>query len=156
MKTAELFHNCGKHYLWFSAAYILLLAPCACTLRAEEGIYSITASDKDFFGQIRNAVLTDNIDWFAKAVAYPIALRSGGHEITVRNKQAFKKRAKLVFNEHLKSVVRSQSADTLFKNWQGVMIGDGVIWFSEVIEKGQKQQGWVFRIVAINLETAPL
>jgi hypothetical protein len=154
MQTIELFDTSRKRGLLFLAGYILSLITCGSTVRADEGIYPITASDRDFFREIRNAVLAQDIDRFANAVAYPIVLRSGRHEIIVRNKKALKKNAKLVFNEHLKPVVKSQSPDTLFKNWQGVMIGDGQIWFSKVIEDGQKQGSSVFRIVAINLGTA--
>jgi len=150
MKTGDLFHSWGERFLLPSAAYVLLLVSWASITWAQESFYPITPSDKALFGQIRNAILTDNIDWLANSVSYPTVLRPGGHEIRVSSKRALKKRAKLFLNEHLKSIVRTQSPDTLFKNWQGVMIGDGEIWFSEVVEKGQKQRGWMFRVIAIN------
>jgi hypothetical protein len=44
----------------------------------------------------------------------------------------------------VKAAVASQSPDCLFANWQGVMIGSGVIWFE------QENHG-AMRIKAINL-----
>jgi hypothetical protein len=150
MKIGDLFHSWGERFLLPLAANVLLLVSCACTVQAEESFYPITTSDKAFFEQIRNSILTDDIDWLAKSVAYPIVLRPAGNEIAVRNKHDLKKRSKLILNEHLKSVVRTQSPDTLFKNWQGVMIGDGEIWYSKIIEKGREKRGWVLRVIAIN------
>jgi hypothetical protein len=157
MKSAHRLHTLGKGYLLSWVAYVLLLISFACTIRAErrEGC-TINASDKAFFEQIRNAILKDDIDWLANSITYPIVLRPNGRKIAVSNKRDLKKRAKLILNEHLKSLVSTQYPDTLFKNWQGVMIGDGEIWFSEVVDKEQEKQGWVFRIIAINLNTAPI
>jgi len=150
MKTGDLLGYWGERSLLPLAAYVLLLVSCACTAQAEESFYPVTTSDKAFFEQIRNAILTDDIDWLANSIAYPIVLRLPGNEITVRNKHDLKKRSKLILNERMKSVVRTQSPDTLFKNWQGVMIGDGEIWYSMIIEKGREKRGWVLRVIAIN------
>jgi hypothetical protein len=114
--------------------------------------FSVTASDKAFFEQIKNAVLTDDVEWFSGAVvSYTFVLRLDKGEIKLKNKADFKEHVALIFTTQLKSIVQKQSADSLFKNWQGVMIGDGEIWFSEVGEKTGNGNVWVYRIIGINL-----
>src|SRR6267142_4755031 len=86
--------------------------------------FPLTASDKAFFDQIRKAVLSDDIEWFSKAVSYPIVLRPNSREIKVKNKRDLKEHARLIFTAQLKSTVQRQSSSSLFKNWQGVMVGN--------------------------------
>jgi hypothetical protein len=119
--------------------------------KADFHMFPITVSDKAFFEQIKKAVLADDVEWFSEAVSYPIVLRPGKGEIKLKNKNDFKEHAALIFTTHRKSVVRNQLPDSLFKNWQGVMIGDGEIWFSEVGKKTENGNVWVYRIIAINL-----
>jgi len=114
-------------------------------------IYPITASDKVFFERLQRALSTDDIEWFSEAVSYPIVLRLGKGELKLENKTAVKEHAALIFTTHLKTTVRNQATNSLFKNWQGVMIGKGEIWFSEVAETTEKGKVWVNRITGINL-----
>jgi hypothetical protein len=110
---------------------------------------SVSPSDKAFFEQIQTAVLADDVEWFANAISYPILIRMNKEEFPVADKEAFKRHAKLVFSNSLKSTLRRQSRDSLFKNWQGIMIGRGEIWFSQVVEK-TKGKDWVYRVIAMN------
>jgi hypothetical protein len=95
-------------------------------------MYPVTASDKTFF----------------EALSYPVVLEKGGFKL--KTKKDAKEHATALFDEHLKSAVRNQSPDSLFKNWQGVMIGNGEIWFSEVAKGPGKEKVWVYRIIKIN------
>jgi hypothetical protein len=119
---------------------------------ADVEMNQITASDKAFFEQVRKAILADDFEWFSQAISYPIELHLNRKELHVKTKKELKKHTSVIFNKHLKKVIRAQSADSLFKNWQGIMVGQGDLWFSEVGEKVGNDGGltWVYRITAIN------
>jgi len=116
---------------------------------AQADVYSISAADKDFFGKIRTAILGDDAEWLSKAISYPIVIKGN---LKLKNTNDLKQHADLVFSRRIKSAVRKQSPDALFKNWQGIMIGDGEIWFAKVAENTEKGEQWVYRIIAINLD----
>ena len=130
----------------------LIVSFLALQSEADLHYYPITVSDKAFFEKIKKAVLADDDEWFSGVVvSYPFVLRLGKAEIKLKNKADFKEHAALIFTTQLKSIVQKQSADSLFKNWQGIMIGNGEIWFSEVGEKTGNGNVWVYRIIGINL-----
>lgn len=139
----------GVH--WHSAVWLLVTT----TIHAKVEMYPVTPSDKVFFGQIKKAVLEDDVAWFSEAVSYPITLKTDKGTLKLANKKALEAQAALIFTEHFKTVVKNQSTNELFKNWQGVMIGRGDIWFSEVIEKTKSGEATVYRIIAINLPLEP-
>ncbi len=114
-------------------------------------MYPVTASDKAFFVQVRKAILTNDIRWLSEAVSYPIVLKSGKTEYKLQNKEDFAAHASLILTAHLKTTVQNQSPESLFKNWQGVKIGTGEIWFSEVAETTGNEKTWVQRIIGINV-----
>jgi hypothetical protein len=116
---------------------------------------SITASDKAFFEQVRKAVLSDNMKSFAQLVSYPILIRTSKGDIKANNQNDLTKQSAIVLSERVKTVFRNQSADLLFKNWHGIMVGAGEIWFSEVAEKAGKNEHWVYRVIAINVTPEP-
>ena len=133
----------------------LLSTPLAPSVSiAEADAYQITSGDKAFYEQIKKAILAEDFDSFAAAVAYPIELYFAGERrlqpssTRVRTKAQLKKYKSVILDEHLKDVVRRQSADSLFKSWRGIMVGNGEIWFDQVQCKGSTN--WTYRIIAIN------
>jgi hypothetical protein len=138
----------------FVIAFLIFLSALASCM-ADADYYSITSGDKAFFEQIKKAILTDDFESFAADVAYPIELYFGGERRLQPRSTRFRTKAELrkyktaIFCERLKSAVRNQSADSLFKNWQGLMIGNGELWFDQVILEGQTN--WTYRIMAINI-----
>jgi len=122
--------------------------------RSDGDMYALTSSDQAFFERMRKAVLDDDTERVANALAYPFDARLEKGKIKLKTAKDFKKHAKIILNERLKSILRKQSIKTLFKNWQGIMVGDGEIWFSEVEENTNKasKDSWVYRITAINLD----
>ncbi len=118
--------------------------------------FPITDSDRNFFNEIRNAVLSDNIAWMAKHVYYPFTLRFGEKSFKLKGEKDFVTHANLILTPVLKSVVRNQTVAALFKNWQGVMIGNGEIWFSEVGETDNGKLIWTQKILALNLPEDPV
>jgi hypothetical protein len=126
-------------------------------LHSQADMYPVTAADKAFFEKLRTAVLADDVGWLSRALdSYPFAVRSNAGEIKLKNENAFRQHFRTIFNDQMKEIVRTQSPDSLFKNWQGIMIGNGEIWFSELGETNHDKTIWVQRIIAINLAEDPL
>src|SRR5581483_6771614 len=82
-------------------------------------MFPVTDGDKAFFGQLKRAVLADDMEWFSEALSYPIVVSLDSGDIKLESKEATKKRASAIFTPYLKSVVQNQTADSLFKNWRG-------------------------------------
>ena len=122
---------------------------------ADADYWSISTGDKAFFQEIKKAVLAQDFDWFADAVDYPIELHLVSRDhvqprtVRIRTRKQLNKYKSAIFNEDLRNAVRNQSADSLFKNWQGLMIGNGELWFDQRQIDGQTN--WTYRITAINL-----
>jgi hypothetical protein len=130
---------------------ISLLLLCLAPASSWGEMYPIKPSDKAYFGQVQKAVLEENVEWFSGAMSYPLVLKTSTGDVTLKDKTDVKRHAALIFSAHMKSVVGKQSSNSLFKNWQGVMIGDGEIWFSEVSEKTTNGNALVYRITAVNV-----
>ena len=123
----------------------------ACLSHAND-TYPVTESDKDFFSLIQKALLRGDTEWLSQALSsYPFTVNMGNEHIELKSEKDLKKYAKKIFNSELKDDVRKQSSESLFKNWQGVMIGNGDIWFSEMGEKHGTNIVWRYQIIAINV-----
>ena len=126
----------------------LILSLVAFAARAE--MYPVTAADELFFEQIKKAISKEDVKWLSEAIGYPIFLKTQNRAIKLKNKSDFTDHSALILSARFKSTVQEQSPHTLFKKWQGVMIGNGKIWFSQVGEKNGNGILWVYRIIAIN------
>lgn len=131
----------------FKAA-LLIAVCCTCAILCKGD--SVTASDIAFFEEVKRSVLTEDVKWFSGALSYPVTLKSQKGDIQLKNPGDVKKNASLIFTPEIKAALRAQSPQALFKNWQGVMVGDGQLWFAEVAEKSDKGKRWVYRITALN------
>ena len=85
-----------------------------------------------FFQELKDAVIRDDRKKVAGLVNYPLNVFAGGRRTVVRSRAELLRRYREVFNENVIRAVKAQEADALFANWQGVMLGDGQIWFSGV------------------------
>jgi len=132
-------------------ATMICLAFSLLPFQSRADIGSVTASDKAFFERLQTAVSANDIEWLSTVLSYPLVVHMGKAKYTLQNKDDFASHAKLILTPHLKLTVQSQSENSLFKNWQGVRIGDGEIWFSEVSQTIGSQRSWVKRIIGINL-----
>ncbi|WP_294930455.1 hypothetical protein [uncultured Paracoccus sp.] len=87
---------------------------------------------KTFFTELQQAVTNDDADALAQMVAYPISVTIDGESVEIAGESEFVTDFDQIFTSDVKDAVTSQSYETLFANWQGVMIGDGEVWFSIV------------------------
>jgi hypothetical protein len=105
----------------------------------------------DFLAALQAAVAEENRGQVADLVDFPLDVNTGGARTTVGTKQQFIDSYAQIIDPQVKAAILAQTADGLFANWQGVMIGRGEVWFGGVGSAPPYQ----VRIIAINNETAP-
>lgn len=97
-----------------------------------------------FFDALKKAVSEGDKAAVAAMVDYPFQARIGGKSVKIRDAAHFVADYDKVVTAKVKSALHAQSYDSLFANWQGVMVGDGEIWFSGVGDANE------IKITAIN------
>ena len=97
-----------------------------------------------FFDALKKAVAEGDKAGVAAMVDYPFQVRIGGKSKKIRDAAHFVADYDKIFTPKVKQALAAQTYETLFANWQGVMIGDGEIWFSGVGDAN------VVKITAIN------
>jgi hypothetical protein len=91
----------------------------------------LTPDDIGFFKDIKTAIETDNREWLANNISWPLVVSLKRVKGWIENKNEFLKYYDQIVTAKVKTAVRKQKPEELFKNYQGVMIGNGDIWFSE-------------------------
>jgi len=99
---------------------------------------------RSFFDALKAAIAADNKAAVAAMVDYPFQARINDKSVKLRDKAHFIADYDKIVTPKVKSAIEKQTYATLFANWQGVMIGDGEIWFSGVGD------GNAIKITAIN------
>jgi hypothetical protein len=97
-----------------------------------------------FFDNLKKSVAAGDKAAVAAMIAYPFHARIGGKSIRIRDAAHFVATYDQVFTAKVKDALKVQTYETLFANAEGVMVGDGEIWFSGVGEAGD------IKITAIN------
>lgn len=136
-----------RAWLFLLCAFILV------SLRSfGEGSYIVSQSDIAFFGEIRDDLEALEFDSIGAKIGYPIRFVLNGKGMVINNQDEFVQCIPHIVDSDLRRVVLKQDPESLFKNWQGIMVGDGEIWFSEVMEEKCGKEVWVYRIIALNLD----
>lgn len=97
-----------------------------------------------FFTTFQKAVADGDKAKVASLVDYPFQARIKGKAVKLRDAAHFIADYDLIVTDKVKHAVAAQTYAGLFANWQGVMIGDGEVWFSGVGAAG------TVKITAIN------
>jgi serpin B len=96
--------------------------------------YPITESDRKFLAELVDAVGKNDVKWIAGHMVYPLSLSREGTRM-VKTKEEFMPILKRELNETVRAKIAGDARKPLFKNWRGVMVGEGVVWFAEFVEK---------------------
>lgn len=102
-----------------------------------------------FFEKLKKAVAENDKKAVAAMVEYPFKARIDDRAVTIRDAAHFVEDYDKVFTPKVRKAVSSQTYPNLFANWQGVMIGDGEIWFGGICSDETCKQETV-RITAVN------
>ncbi|OCP01807.1 MULTISPECIES: hypothetical protein [unclassified Ensifer] len=137
----------------------VLIAAVACLLSLSSPVFAQSPADTDksldelfgghkpyadFFAKLQTAVAADDKATVAGLVDYPFQARIGGKAVKIKDADHFSADYDKVVTQKVKAAVAKQTYATLFANWQGVMVGDGEVWFSGVGKDSQ------VKITAIN------
>ncbi|MBB3105350.1 putative component of type VI protein secretion system [Azomonas macrocytogenes] len=98
----------------------------------------------DFFAKLQGAFASDDQAMVASLVDYPFQTRIGEKSVKIRDTAHFVANYDEIVTTKVKNAVAKQDYASLFANWQGVMVGNGELWFSGIGEKGN------VKIIAIN------
>jgi|HigsolmetaAR201D_1030396.scaffolds.fasta_scaffold00149_24 hypothetical protein len=107
-------------------------------------LYGVSAPYHEFFEKLQKAVQADDRQAVASMVEYPFAAHVNGKAVKIRDAKHFVDDYTKIITPKVKEAILGQRYADLFANWQGVMIGDGEVWFSGIDDKN------TVRIIAIN------
>ena len=131
----------SKRILGLGYAFGLMLLASICCADAVNNqvnhLNNLNNEDIQFFLRIQHAIASEDKQWLARNVFYPLGVNSSSklnHRIhrTVHNKNEFITNYKAIINKKVELAVKNQNPQHLFKNWEGVMIGNGEIWFQKL------------------------
>lgn len=88
---------------------------------------------RTFLGALQKGVRGNNADQVAALVEFPLDVHQCNRTLHIQRKE-FNQRFASVFDRKISKAVVDATFETLFSNWQGVMIGDGEVWFTGICE----------------------
>lgn len=105
---------------------------------------------KTFLGKIQKAVAQNDTTALSKMIRYPIRLKMPtGSNVKISNSKQFITNYPKFITPNWKKTVLQQKYEELFVNAEGVMIGNGEIWFSGIC-KNQSCTKREIKIIGIN------
>jgi hypothetical protein len=107
------------------------------------------ASARAFLAQLQAAAQSNNKEQIAEMISYPLLVLRSGKRTHIRQKKEFLTNFGLIFTDPVRDAILHQTAQCLFGNSTGAMVGNGELWFRE-----QAPDQW--KIITINESaTAP-
>jgi hypothetical protein len=96
---------------------------------------------KPFFEFLKESIKNSDKVKLSLHVQYPIKVYISENNVktklskrtTIHNAKEFLAHYDLIINKKVRNAVIKQSYDSLFCNWQGVMIGNGEIWINSIV-----------------------
>lgn len=107
-------------------------------------LFGSHAPYRAFLAQLQQSVGADDRQAVAALVDYPLRVRLGGKTVQLRDEKQFLAAYERLFTQQVKDAIAAQTYPALFANAQGLMIGNGEVWFAGVGKAG------TVRIIAIN------
>jgi hypothetical protein len=104
----------------------------------------ITAKARSFLAELKSAVRAGHKQKVASMISYPLSVSRGDEKNRVKSRREFVGGYEQIFTPQVAKAVISQTPDCLFANSDGVMIGDGEVWF-------QQRSDGRFGVIAVNL-----
>jgi hypothetical protein len=106
-------------------------APAATTEARLDALFGGHEPYRKFLADLQRAVAAGDRQQIAAMVSYPLRTNLGGHVVKLGPKQLLAHFDELLPPKTL-AAITAQSFDTLFANSQGVMIGEGEVWFAAI------------------------
>ena len=103
-----------------------------------------------FLKCLQSSVALDNRIKVATLVHFPLKVWLDGEETVIDNESEFQARYSRIFDADVKRAIAEAKVDTLVASQQGVMFGNGRVWFRPVVERKN-----AMKIVAMNEPNQP-
>ncbi|MHB8746298.1 MAG: hypothetical protein ACYC7I_07180 [Gammaproteobacteria bacterium] len=140
-----------KHLRNIFALYGIVIALIAgCAIADQREGMALTKADQAFFSQLSYAVSRNNKEWIADHVSFPLTTKINGEKRTFKNREEFLTEYEIIIDSKVKRAVTLQQPNALFKNWRGLMVGNGEIWFTAVHADPKDTQRVEYYITGIN------
>ena len=139
-----------KLFLILVAVSVLFLASAHRVWASSDHISAqqVTADDKAFFQEIKQAIESHDAKWIAENINLPLNVNINGKKFSIKTEKSFIKNYDNIITTTIVEAVRLQDENDKFKHWQGIMIGRGQIWFGQYID--EKVNRSFYYIKAIN------
>ena len=106
---------------------------------------------RSFLGHLQTAVEHDDRQTVLGLVALPLRVNRQGHGTTLyRTRTAISKDYVRIFTPNVRGAILAQHFTELFGRDQGVMIGDGQVWFDHACADADCRAKGSVRIIAVN------
>ena len=106
----------------------------------------VTSQAKSFLVTLQKVVESNDSAGFARLVHYPVRIIDGARMSKIANRSTLIRKYSSLMTANVREAILKQSQECLFGNDQGVMIGNGQIWF-------QPEPSGKMKIITINLTT---
>lgn len=90
-----------------------------------------TPAEKAFFRDLKRAVLAGDSTWVINHVCFPVRATVEGRTRMIANSEELTAVYPQIMTLEAVNAVRRQSAESLVRTRQGIMIGDGEVWIGE-------------------------
>lgn len=98
-----------------------------------------------YMKKVKTAFLLSDSKWLAEQMIYPLHVSIGnGKYKDLKDKQEFIKYFAQINNDNFKKALKETCTCNLFHNYQGIMLGSGIIWIDNGPELGR------FVVVGVN------
>jgi hypothetical protein len=104
---------------------------------------------RSFLQELQSAVAADERSRVATMVSYPLRTKLHGHTLRVATTKQFLSHYDELLPQATRALIAAQAYEALFVNSQGVMIGNGQLWFSGVCSDALCSSRTI-KIIALN------
>jgi hypothetical protein len=135
-----------------------LVASLFCPAAGAVGPDGLTDTEATvFLASLQDAIRAENPGQVAALVKFPLRVGFSSRQsprpdrvVNIANAEEFIRRYSELFTPEVRAAVLSQPSDTLFRNWQGVMIGNGELWYADVCRDKQCSAHRI-RVISVNV-----
>lgn len=93
---------------------------------------SNTKDIEEFASKIKLYITEINKTGLAEIITYPIRVTINGSNVSISNKEEFVKKYDAIINDKFVEKIKNCYTKYLFSNYEGIMLGDGEIWFGNI------------------------
>ena len=135
-------------YQYLLAGLIITFCACGDAQNINGSQYEIITDERKFAKKIQNAVRCESTDSISKLADFPLLVN--GEKIS--SPEVLQKTDKrLIFTDSFKKAVLKTDLNRIYCNSDGYMLGNGEIWFCEIIDPDSDSSKGL-RIIALNIK----